>query len=58
MKVDGVSSERRSTRDAAGWMRWPSRSKSRPLALATTISPSTTQRCGNCARMGSSSSGK
>ena len=36
-KRAGVSSARRATRDAAGWMRWPSVPN-----VAATISPSTT----------------
>ena len=44
----GVSAARRRTRDSAGWMRCSRASKSRPRPSrsATTISPSTTQRCG------------
>ena len=54
----GVSAASRLTRDAAGWMRWPSTSKSRRPSTATTTSPSTTQRCGSERLSGSSSSGK
>ena len=54
----GVSSASIATRDAAGWMRSDSRSKSSPCSVAITISPSTTQRSGRLARSGSSRSGK
>ncbi len=43
MKRVGVSSDSILIREAAGWMRWPSASKSwRPSASNSTISPSST----------------
>ena len=43
MKRVGVSSASMSIRETAGWMRWPSASKSgRPSASNSTISPSST----------------
>ena len=46
------------TRDAAGWSRICSTSKSSPWSVAITISPSTTQRAGRAAFRAGSSSGK
>jgi hypothetical protein len=43
MKRVGVCSASMSIRDLAGWMRWPSASKSwRPWSSKQTISPSST----------------
>src|SRR5262250_3036432 len=55
---DGVSAASSLTRDAAGWMRRSNASKSRPPAPTITISPSRTQRSGNVAARGATSSGK
>ena len=46
------------TRDAAGWIRSSSASKSSPSAPTMTISPSTTQRSDSAAASGATSSGK
>src|SRR5439155_15844773 len=54
----GASAARSFTRDAAGWMRRSSASKSSPPAPTMTISPSTTQRSGSVAVRGATSSGK
>ena len=50
MNDAGVCSASRVTRDAAGWMRCCSASKSSPSPVAITISPSTTHRSGSSAR--------
>jgi hypothetical protein len=57
-KDAGVSAASRSTRDAAGWMRCSSDSKSSRSPRGTTISPSTTQRSGSWALTASTTSGK
>ena len=54
----GICWESSFTRDAAGCRRSCSASKSRPPFRAMTISPSSTQRAGNCDRSGSINSGK
>ena len=53
----GLSCARSFTRDAAGWIRRRSASKSRPALPAMTISPSATQRSGNVARSGARARG-
>src|SRR5689334_9909121 len=63
MKLAGVVSASMFTRDAAGWMRWPSSSKSSlgfcPSARRiTTISPSTTDRGGSWSFACATTSGK
>ena len=54
----GVSRASVATRDAAGWMRNKSASKSSAPPRAITISPSSTIRGGRCAARGATSSGK
>ena len=44
MNDAGVSAASLSTRDAAGWMRWSSASKSSRSSVTMTTSPSMTQR--------------
>ena len=58
MNEAGVVSASILTREAAGWTRCSSASKSSPCAAAMTISPSTTQRSGSCALTASTTSGK
>ena len=57
-KLAGVSSASIFTRDAAGWIRSRSASKSSSPSRAITTSPSTTQRSGSDALRGAASSGK
>ena len=54
----GVSAASRSTRDFAGWIRCCSAPKSSVAPVATTISPSTTQRSGSSLRTAATTSGK
>ena len=54
----GISRERSSMRDAAGWMRCWSASKSSASPRATTTSPSRTARAGSAFASGPRSSGK
>jgi len=58
MKLAGVCRESNATRLAAGWMRCWSTSNSNRSPTTTTISPSTTQRCGRFALTAVTISGK
>ena len=58
MNEAGVRAASSATRDAAGWMRCWSASKSSPVAVGRTISPSTTHRSGSSVRNAATSSGK
>ncbi|SCD93081.1 hypothetical protein GA0115246_108137 [Streptomyces sp. SolWspMP-sol7th] len=58
MYEDGVVSASSRTREAAGWMRSLSASKSSLPSRATTTSPSSTHRSGSRSRSASTSSGK
>jgi hypothetical protein len=62
MNEAGVFPASMFTLEAAGWMRWPSSSKSSlggsVSRRMTTISPSITERGGNWARTCSTTSGK
>ncbi|GAA3292683.1 hypothetical protein GCM10020295_12610 [Streptomyces cinereospinus] len=55
---DGVRSASVRTREPAGWIRSVSASKSSRPSRAITISPSSTQRCGNRSAKAATSSGK
>ena len=58
MKIAGHFSASISTRDAAGWMRWPSRSNSWTPSTITISSPSSTIRSSASAVICAGISGK